>query len=189
MDVSRIRIICKCCFYIVLNSFIVIIFSPPYHFRYLSHVAAAKYSMPELKVVEVPKFRGDNNTNGGDRRTASSAILSQMSRIEKVIGAMSRRISNIEKSMVNSSSVYSDTSNNDRKKDAPRRLSVNTINTMNSIDSTKGSPRNSGGPRGPRRVPGTRSSLKTIEANSTNEAGKANRAKNSPIAFDIKEHL
>ena len=63
--------------------------------------------MPELK-VQPPNLTekkngggvGSGSGGGGGRTAASSAILSQMSRIERVLGAMSRRISNIEKSLV-----------------------------------------------------------------------------------------
>jgi hypothetical protein len=66
---------------------------------YLSHVAAEKYKMPELRMKAIDK-KGMAEHQKAGRTAASAAILSQMTRIERVIGAMSKRISNIEKVML-----------------------------------------------------------------------------------------
>ena len=118
---------------------------------YLSHVAAEKYKMPELK-VSIPEADLNNSSSsssssgggggGGRGRTAaSSAILSQMSRIEQVIGAMSRRISNIEKALLTSNS-------------SP----PSTASTPSSTTTTTPSTPSTSSRSGPRRTPGSRAS-------------------------------
>ena len=86
------RIFTKECFDTIVEDF-------PGLWMYLSHVAAAKYKMPELN-IKAPDLSAIAAEKTKGRTAASAAILSQMSRIEKVIGAMSKRLSNIEKVML-----------------------------------------------------------------------------------------
>ena len=88
------------------NAFDKIVQDFPGLWMYLSHIAAEKYKMPALKQTSPPgvpsagtNVGGLTLSDGGSRirGPASVQMSNQLTRIEKVITAMSRRISNVEK--------------------------------------------------------------------------------------------
>ena len=147
--------------------------------------------MPELK-VQPPNLTekkngggvGSGSGGGGGRTAASSAILSQMSRIERVLGAMSRRISNIEKSLVGANSPTR------APQTTPTSPSSSTMGTPTTQppSTSKRTPGMTSSPKGPRRVPGSRSSQSMKDVIGRMKEGTGSPRSNSRT-FDLQEHL